>query len=333
MDLLAFCSPLYEDVALNEMLPALGVRLGRRIAPGVFVLHGDLSMTAAVARSEAAPLTFMRQIVAGVQYVVLDGDAARDATEIAQAAPSEAVAVGHIFVCHPDGGSNDALDTLQAALRDRLLSAAPAAGHQDADAVRALAVVVAGHEAMIGAALCSRWPAGRPQFPAVSDVVSRAAFKLLEALDVFAIATPRGAQALDLGASPGGWTQILVGHGLRVVAVDPGALDPRVAALPGVEIHRTLAQTYIATAGTRFALIVDDMRLDARESAEIMCAAAQLLQPNGVGIMTFKLPERAPTTVIRQALAVLHPQFPMQQARCLYYNRHEITVCLRRQAL
>jgi hypothetical protein len=49
--------------------------------------------------------------------------------------------------------------------------------------------------------------------------------------------------------------------------------------------------------------------------------------------MTFKLPERAPTGVIRQAQAVLRRAFPQQEARCLYYNRREITVCLRREGL
>jgi 23S rRNA (cytidine2498-2'-O)-methyltransferase len=100
-----------------------------------------------------------------------------------------------------------------------------------------------------------------------------------------------------------------------------------------VEIHRTLAQTYLSSATEPFALIVDDMRLDARESAEIMVQAVGLLEAGGVGLMTFKLPERAPTGVIRQAQAVLRRAFPQQEARCLYYNRREITVCLRREGL
>ena len=41
--------------------------------------------------------------------------------------------------------------------------------------------------------------------------------------------------ALDLGASPGGWTQVLWQNGLRpVVSVDPGLLAPRVERLEGV---------------------------------------------------------------------------------------------------
>ena len=41
---------------------------------------------------------------------------------------------------------------------------------------------------------------------------------------------------LDLGASPGGWTQVLYKNGLRpVVSVDPGLLAPRVERLEGVQ--------------------------------------------------------------------------------------------------
>ncbi len=332
MEILAFCSPLYEDVALNELAP-LGARPQRRIAPGAFVLQGDLSPAEAVERVEAASLTFTRQVVVGVQHTALAGAGDAAALEIVRAAPAGAFATGQAFVCHPDGGTNDALAALQEAVRNRLAAETTAPRRRDEGPPRALAAVISGSDALVGLALRSRWPAGRPQFHPSPEPVSRAAFKLLEALDVFAIATPAGARALDLGASPGGWTQVLAGRGLRVVAVDPGALDPRVATLPDVEIHRTLAQTYLSAATEPFDLIVDDMRLDARESAEIIVQAARLLEPDGVGLMTFKLPERAPTGMIRQAQAVLRRAFPWQEARCLYYNRREITVCLRPESL
>jgi 23S rRNA (cytidine1920-2'-O)/16S rRNA (cytidine1409-2'-O)-methyltransferase len=72
--------------------------------------------------------------------------------------------------------------------------------------------------------------------------VSRAALKLRHALDAFAI-DPRGAIALDLGASTGGFTQVLLERGARrvhAVDVGHGHLDPglrgdrRVVALDGV---------------------------------------------------------------------------------------------------
>ena len=61
---------------------------------------------------------------------------------------------------------------------------------------------------------------------------SRAAFKLIEIDDRFHLLRP-GARVLDLGAAPGGWSQVAVQRGAsRVVGVDLLAMDP----VPGAEI-------------------------------------------------------------------------------------------------
>jgi 23S rRNA (cytidine1920-2'-O)/16S rRNA (cytidine1409-2'-O)-methyltransferase len=75
-----------------------------------------------------------------------------------------------------------------------------------------------------------------------SRYVSRAALKLIAGLDAFGF-DPAGRLTLDLGASTGGFTQVLLERGARrVVAVDVGhgqmdrmiASDPRVQPLQGV---------------------------------------------------------------------------------------------------
>ena len=66
--------------------------------------------------------------------------------------------------------------------------------------------------------------------------VSRAALKLLHALDHFGY-DPAGRLALDIGASTGGFTEVLLERGAsRVVAFDVGhgQLDPAIAADPRV---------------------------------------------------------------------------------------------------
>jgi 23S rRNA (cytidine1920-2'-O)/16S rRNA (cytidine1409-2'-O)-methyltransferase len=74
------------------------------------------------------------------------------------------------------------------------------------------------------------------------DYVSRAALKLKAALTHFGL-SPKGRIALDIGASTGGFTQVLLEEGVRhVFAVDVGhgqmaeaiAADPRVANIEGL---------------------------------------------------------------------------------------------------
>ncbi|MDZ4737445.1 MAG: RlmE family RNA methyltransferase [Rhodospirillaceae bacterium] len=78
-----------------------------------------------------------------------------------------------------------------------------------------------------------RWLERQLNDPYVADARrlgyrSRAAFKLVELDDRLKFLKP-GARVVDLGAAPGGWTQIAVervGRGGQVVAVDLQAMDP-----------------------------------------------------------------------------------------------------------
>jgi 23S rRNA (cytidine2498-2'-O)-methyltransferase len=64
---------------------------------------------------------------------------------------------------------------------------------------------------------------------------NRAYLKLWEALVRLGRWPQSGERCLDLGASPGGWTYVLAKLGASVVAIDKASLDPKVAAMPGVE--------------------------------------------------------------------------------------------------
>ena len=179
----------------------------------------------------------------------------------------------------------------------------------------------------------SDWAGGMRRFTREEGRISRSEFKLLEALELFAIVLPERGTALDLGAAPGGWTRILRQLGQYVTAVDPGSLDPRLDSDKGVRHRRMTAQEFLREEPDRFDIIVNDMRMDAAESARLMVNFASRIYRHGVAIMTIKLPEGEDAIATRArvdaALETLRKAFTVVGARQLFHNRSEITVALR----
>ncbi len=74
-----------------------------------------------------------------------------------------------------------------------------------------------------------RWPGGTPRIAQNDDAVSRAYFKLLEALLWSGIHIQPGDICAEIGSSPGGACQLLLEKGAQVIAIDPADLDPGIA--------------------------------------------------------------------------------------------------------
>ncbi|ESZ19412.1 TlyA family RNA methyltransferase [Mesorhizobium sp. L48C026A00] len=80
--------------------------------------------------------------------------------------------------------------------------------------------------------------------------VSRAALKLIAGLDYFDL-DPAGSEALDVGASTGGFTQVLLGRGAaHVTAIDVGhgQIHPNIAGDPRVTVIEGLNARDLSTA-------------------------------------------------------------------------------------
>ena len=209
----------------------------------------------------------------------------------------------------------------------QILSVVCAAGSAQADATRNTPVAYLGLSLALNN--LSNWAGGVRRFAREEEQVSRSEFKLLEALEIFKIKLPARGVALDLGASPGGWTRVLRQKDQYVTAVDPGDLDPRIAADRGVRHKRMTAEQYLADEPDQFDLIVNDMRMDARDSARMMVAYARQLYRHGLVIMTLKLPEQNRRPIIDHAFKLLQEAYAIAGARQLFHNRSEITVYLR----
>ena len=166
-----------------------------------------------------------------------------------------------------------------------------------------------------------KWPDGVCCF--IEDKINppnRAYLKLWEALTLLEKYPKPGDLALDLGASPGGWTYVLQSLGATVTAVDKAPLDPAVAHLPRVHFLKqsafalepaTLEQTYdwvlsdIACYPERaYALI---MKWIASGKAKQM-------------IFTIKLQGKTELAVLKQFQAI-----PNSRIINMFYNKHEAT--------
>ena len=120
--------------------------------------------------------------------------------------------------------------------------------------------------------------------------VSRGAEKLARALDRFPV-DPRGKVCADLGASTGGFTDLLLQHGAeRVYAVDVGygQLHPRLRADPRVVVReRENARRLTAAAlGERVDLVVADLSFISLRL--VLPAVKELLRPGGQAVLLVK---------------------------------------------
>jgi len=95
-------------------------------------------------------------------------------------------------------------------------------------------------DTVLASARCSSaFPNGEVSF--VEDRAappSRAYLKLWEFFTVTGQGPRAGETCLDLGSSPGGWSWVLQGLGAKVISIDKAPLDPRIAALPGIEYRQ-----------------------------------------------------------------------------------------------
>jgi 23S rRNA (cytidine1920-2'-O)/16S rRNA (cytidine1409-2'-O)-methyltransferase len=143
--------------------------------------------------------------------------------------------------------------------------------------------------------------ADKPGMPVRSDAlvevvrpdhpwVSRGGVKLAAALEAFGV-DPRGLRCLDVGASTGGFTHVLLERGAtQVVAVDVGRgqldwglrNDPRVVVREGVNARRLLPEEVPGP----FALITVDVSFISLRL--VLPALAPLLEPEGALVALVK---------------------------------------------
>lgn len=171
----------------------------------------------------------------------------------------------------------------------------------------------------------SDWPGGAIRFRRDEALISRAAFKLLEAEKAFKLPLDRFTNALDLGAAPGGWTSVLLERGLKVTAVDPAEMDESLSLHPKLRHIRKNAAELSFAPGS-FDLLVCDMSWDPYHTCRIVSGLASALSAGGSGIVTLKLMYRKPFQSIQDLTEAYSEKFEIRKVKQLFHNREEVTM-------
>lgn len=289
-------------------------------------------------------LVFARQMVRVGEMLAGLPEADR-ATPIAAAARALGRRFRELWIEMPDTNEGKALASLTRPLAPHLAKALAESGVavDDAKAGERLHVFfVGGRACYVGTAdiaNSARWPMGivRLRMPAAAP--SRSALKLAEALLEFFDERERekrfapGMTAVDLGASPGGWTWQLVQRHMRVTAVDNGAIDPALLESGQVKHRREDGFHY------RPPEPVDWMVCDMVESPSRIARLAASWVAQGwcaASIFNLKLPMKKRWEEVERCRALIDEALGGRgyflRVKQLSHDREEVTAYLARRA-
>ncbi|MGF1509671.1 MAG: SAM-dependent methyltransferase [Myxococcota bacterium] len=169
----------------------------------------------------------------------------------------------------------------------------------------------------------SPWPGGKQRLRRQPTSVSRAGLKLEEAIAWAGVGPQKGDLVADLGAAPGGWTQVLLQTGATVIAVDPKSM--KVSAAPKRFAHlRQSAFTYAPPETLDW--VVCDMAYRPLEVAKLLAKWARRSWARQV-ISNIKLPMKMKVSTLKQVRDTLSEAgWEGIKIRQLFHDRDEVTL-------
>jgi 23S rRNA (cytidine2498-2'-O)-methyltransferase len=235
---LAYCRAGFERDLACELSASLNLSQQPRHAietTGFIVIPGaTLKLLAA---TPVGRLTFARQLLLTSEAPVsLTSNDRVNPLMAALQSLLEALGIAGVTDCwveHPDTNDGKAQSRAARAIEPRLVEALDAAGLIVGHARHRAHVLLTPDKtawvAIADVSMAAHEPCGITRVRMPNEAPSRSTLKLAEAIQVFlGDAADRALQpdmrAVDLGAAPGGWTWQLISRGVRVAAVDNGAL-------------------------------------------------------------------------------------------------------------
>ena len=308
----------------------------------IFQAHQEDSGAELGRKVEFKRLIFPRQLVrAGALLALSEGDRV---TPIVSAALALGKRFAALRIEMPDTNEGKSLSSLARPLTPHLEKALSRAGvvFDDAGAAERLHVFFVGglacHVGVSTVGNSSAWPMGIARLRMPSGSPSRSTLKLAEAIGEFLGEEERakrfspGMTAIDLGASPGGWTWQLVQRGLMVTAVDNGPMDP--ALLETGQVKHRRADGYHYQPAEPVDWMVCDMvespsriaRLAAKWIAEGWCSET---------IFNLKLPMKKRWEEVERCRGIVDEALGGRgyylRMKHLYHDREEVTAYLARR--
>jgi 23S rRNA (cytidine2498-2'-O)-methyltransferase len=166
-----------------------------------------------------------------------------------------------------------------------------------------------------------KWPDGKCFF--IEDKVNppnRAYLKLWEALTLLKKYPQANDSALDLGASPGGWTYVMQSFNMKVTAVDKAPLAEHIMKLPGVNF---LQQSAFALdpfkLETTYDWVLSDIACYPHRARDLILKWLDSGKAKQL-IFTIKLQGETDLQILQSL-----KEIPNSRVMHLFYNKHEAT--------
>lgn len=179
----------------------------------------------------------------------------------------------------------------------------------------------------VGSCWPSPLPAGHADVPDDPAAPASSYRKLEEGFALLGQWPRDGEHAVDLGASPGGWTRVLRRYGATVTAVDRSPLADDLMADPGVEV--VLGDAFRFEPPQPLDWLVSDIVAYPERIVALLGSLAALAPAQGVVQMKFQ--GAVDWAAIDAGLAAAAGQGYAARARHVFNDKNEVTIALRRR--